>query len=126
MEETGHNRLNATDKQRARRIYRLARLLDNQFRLPVLGVRFGLDSILGLIPGAGDTVTAIMAAYIILEAWRLGVSKTTIAKMLGNLVLDWVIGSIPLIGDIFDLGFKANLRNICLLEKDLGTELKDL
>lgn len=61
-----------------------------------------------------------MAAYIIFEAWRLGVPKQIIGKMLGNLVIDWVIGSIPIIGDIFDIGFKANLRNIRLIEDELG------
>ncbi len=126
MAEAGHNSMNETNRTRAKRIYRLARLLDSQFKLPGTSIRFGLDSILGLIPGAGDTVTALMAAYIILEGWRMGASKGTIARMLVNLVLDWAIGSIPLIGDLFDIGYKANIRNIHLLEDELGVAFKDL
>ena len=126
MAEVGHNSMNDVNRKRARRVYRLARLLDSQFRIPGTGIRFGVDSILGLIPGAGDTVTAAMAAYIIFEAWRMGVSKVTIGRMLGNLVIDWVIGSIPLIGDLFDVGFKANIRNVQLLEDELVVSFKDL
>lgn len=126
MAEAGHNSMNDVNRKRARRVYRLARLLDSQFRIPGTGIRFGVDSILGLIPGAGDTVTAAMAAYIIFEAWRMGVPKVTIGRMLGNLVIDWVIGSIPLIGDLFDVGFKANIRNVQLLEDELAVSFKDL
>ncbi|NVJ96600.1 MAG: DUF4112 domain-containing protein [Alphaproteobacteria bacterium] len=117
---SGHNRLTGKEQKRVKRLRRLATLLDAQFGIPGTKIRFGLDSIIGLIPGAGDTITATMAAYIIFEAWRLGVPKQIIGKMLGNLVIDWVIGSIPIIGDIFDIGFKANLRNIRLIEDELG------
>ena len=126
MVDIGHNSMDGTNRKRARRIYRLARLLDSQFKIPGTDIRFGLDSILGLIPGAGDTVTAAMAAYIIFEAWRMGVSKVTILKMLGNLVIDWVVGSIPLIGDLFDVGYKANMRNIAILEDEMGVAFKEL
>jgi len=122
----GHNSLTNKARTRARRIYRIARLLDAQFGIPGTRIRFGLDSILGLIPGAGDTVTAIFAGYIILEAYRLGVSRSTIVKMLGNVAIDWIIGSVPILGDIFDVGFKANLRNIALIERDLGLVMADL
>ena len=126
MADIGHNSMDGTNRKRARRIYRLARLLDSQFKIPGTDIRFGLDSILGLIPGAGDTVTAAMAAYIIFEAWRMGVAKVTIFKMLGNLVIDWVVGSIPLIGDLFDVGYKANMRNIAILEDEMGVAFKEL
>lgn len=126
MAARGHNSLTDLDRKRAKRVHRLARLLDSQFRIPYTRIRFGLDSLLGLLPGAGDTVTAAMAAYIIFEAWRLGISPRVIGRMIGNLVIDWVIGSIPVIGDIFDVGFKANVRNIRLIEKELGVELKSL
>lgn len=120
MVARGHNRLTEKDLKRVKRVRRLATLLDSQFGIPGTKIRFGLDSILGLVPGAGDTVTATMAAYIIFEAWRIGIPKQIIGRMLGNLVIDWVIGSIPIIGDIFDIGFKANLRNIRLIEEELA------
>ncbi len=126
MAKIGHNSMDDVNRKRARRVYRLARLLDSQFRIPGTGIRFGLDSILGLIPGAGDTVTAAMAGYIIFEAWRMGIRKGIIVKMVGNVVLDWVIGSIPLLGDIFDIGFKASTRNMYMLEEELGVAFRDL
>lgn len=126
MAKIGHNSMDEVTQKRAKRVYRLARLLDSQFKIPGTDIRFGLDSILGLIPGAGDTVTAAMAGYIIFEAWRMGVPRGAIVRMLGNVVLDWVIGSIPLLGDIFDIGFKANTRNVGILEEELGLVLKDL
>ena len=118
----GHNRLTEAERIRVRRVRRLAVLLDSQFRLPGTNIRFGLDSLLGLIPGVGDTITAVFAGYIIVEAFRLGVPRNIIVKMVGNIVLDWLIGSIPLIGDLFDIGFKANIRNIRLIEKELGLD----
>lgn len=126
MAARGHNSLTDKARTRARRIHRLARLLDAQFTVPGTRIRFGLDSILGLIPGAGDTVTAVFSGYIILEAYRLGGSRGTIVKMLGNVAIDWIIGSVPILGDIFDVGFKANLRNIALIERDLDLVLADL
>jgi len=126
MSTVGHNSMDDVNRKRAKRVYRLARLLDSQFRIPGTDIRFGLDSILGLIPGAGDTVTATMAGYIIFEAWRMGVGKGIIARMVGNVVLDWIIGSIPLLGDIFDIGFKASTRNIRLMEDALSVTFKDL
>ncbi|SDD93091.1 DUF4112 domain-containing protein [Kordiimonas lacus] len=126
MATPGHNRLTDLDRRRLKRVHRLARLLDSQFRIPGTNIRFGLDSIVGLLPVAGDTVTATMAAYIIFEAFRIGVRRTIIVRMLGNLVIDWVIGSIPVIGDLFDVGFKANQRNIRLIERDLDVALADL
>lgn len=121
-----HNRPSDLERKRLKRVHRLARLLDSQFRIPGTKIRFGLDSIFGLVPVAGDTVTAAMAAYIIFEAFRIGVSRTIIMRMLGNLVIDWVVGSIPIVGDLFDLGFKANQRNIKLMERDLGVALANL
>ena len=126
MTKPGHNSMDDVNRKRARRIYRLARLLDSQFRIPGTGIRFGVDGIIGLIPGAGDTVTAAMAGYIIFEAWRMGVSKVTIGRMLGNVVIDLVIGAIPLIGDLFDIGFKANIRNVRVLEDEFAVSFKDL
>lgn len=101
------------------RVERLARLLDSQFRLPGTGLRFGLDGLLGLLPGVGDTATLLMSLYLVAEARRLGASFTTILRMLFNTALDWLVGLIPFAGDIFDFAFKCNRRNVELLRRDL-------
>ncbi|WP_284154736.1 DUF4112 domain-containing protein [Algicella marina] len=110
----------APSDERARHIARLdklSRLLDTQFRVPGTRLRFGLDSIIGLIPGVGDTLTLLPAGYLVLEARHMGVPRTTIARMMGNIAVDYFVGIIPLVGDIFDFGFKANRRNIALLQR---------
>ncbi|MWD29267.1 DUF4112 domain-containing protein [Aquicoccus sp. SCR17] len=99
------------------RLEALAHRMDTLFRLPVVGIRVGLDSILGLIPGIGDTATALPAAYIIYRAHKLGAPPHLLARMGANAGVDWVLGSIPLIGDLFDLGFKANRRNVAMLRR---------
>lgn len=99
---------------------RLARLLDSQFRLPGTNWRFGLDGLVGLFaPGAGDTITAALGLYIIVTAHRLGAPATIILRMLINLAVDWLVGSIPILGDIFDFAFKAHRRNLALLRRHL-------
>ena len=108
-----------------RRIRWLSNLLDNAISVPLPGggggrVRFGLDPIMGLIPGAGDAVAAALAAYIVFEAWRLGASGGTVARMLANVAIDFFGGSIPVLGDLFDFAWKCNTRNVRLLEQELG------
>src|SRR6184192_1110796 len=103
------------DLKRARR---LAELLDSRFS--VGGVRFGLDAIVGLVPGVGDAVTTLAGLYPIWVAQRHGVGKWVRARMLANLVVDFLVGSVPVVGDLFDAGFKANLKNVELLEKALA------
>ncbi len=102
------------------RLRRLATLLDSRFRLPGTSWKIGLDGLVGLIPGIGDGATGLLSAYIVVEAWRLGVRKRTLAKMIFNAGIDALLGSIPLLGDLFDLGWKANNKNIDLLFGDLG------
>lgn len=97
----------------------LARSLDSAYRIPGTGIRLGWDSILGLIPGVGDAAALVPSAYIVYRAHRLGVPRGTLARMGLNVGIDWVVGSIPLIGDIFDVGFKANRRNVDLLRDAL-------
>lgn len=106
-----------TDPRLARveRAERLARLMDRAVRLPGTRIRLGLDSILGVVPGIGDTLTLAPSLYIVSEGYRLGLPRRALARMGLNLGIDWVIGLIPLIGDIFDIGWKANLRNAALL-----------
>jgi hypothetical protein len=104
------------------RVARLAYWLDDRFRIPGTSRRVGLDGLLGLIPGIGDTATTLVAAYIVIEAARMGVPKRTIARMLGNVGVDYVIGLVPLIGDLADLAWKANRRNAWLLQDHLAAE----
>ena len=106
------------------RLDQLAMLLDSRFRLPGTSIRFGLDTIIGLLPGIGDTLVAAPSAWMIWRGHKLGVGKVHIARMIGNTGIDYVIGAIPLIGDIFDVGFKANLRNMAILREQL--EVKNL
>lgn len=101
------------------RIRRLADWLDTRFVIPGTNLRFGLDGLLGLVPGVGDTLLTVVSLYIVAEAWRLGASKSTVLRMLGNVVVDWGVGSVPVAGDLFDFYWKANRRNLALLEADL-------
>ena len=101
------------------KLRRISRLLDNAIPIPGTKIRFGLDPILGLLPGGGDTVTGGLSAYIVVEAARMGLPRVVLWKMVGNIVLDSFAGTIPVVGDLFDVGWKANVRNIALLEKHL-------
>ncbi|MDY6827820.1 MAG: DUF4112 domain-containing protein [Pseudomonadota bacterium] len=104
------------------RLRRLARTLDSSFQLPGTRFRFGLDSLIGLVPGVGDGASFAVSLYFIGTAHRLGVRKRTLVRMLWNLGVDFVVGAIPLIGDLFDFGWKANLRNMELIERDLARQ----
>lgn len=112
--------LNAVDAARLRRMQRLARLLDTAVRLPGTQFRVGADGLIGLIPGIGDLAGGAFAAYIIVEAARLGLPRHVLLRMLANLGLDMAVGSVPLLGDIFDMAFKANRRNVNLVERYLS------
>jgi hypothetical protein len=92
-------------------------LLDSAFQVPGTQIRFGLDPIVGLVPGAGDVVTAFFSVMILLHSVRLRVPKIVVARMLLNTGFDLLIGAVPILGDLFDAGFKANLRNLLLLER---------
>ena len=101
------------------RLRRISRLLDNAIAIPGTKIRLGLDPILGLLPGGGDTITGGISAYIVIEAARMGVPREVLGKMVGNILLDSVAGTIPVVGDLFDVGWKSNVKNIELLEKHL-------
>jgi len=101
-------------------VSKLAYWLDAGIRIPGTSLRFGLDPILGLIPGFGDAAGAILAGWILVEAVRLGASRATVIRIAGNVALDAAVGAIPLLGDIFDFAWKANLRNVALLERHLA------
>lgn len=102
------------------RIKALAQFMDTAYRIPGTNFRFGWDAILGLIPGVGDVATGIVSASIVGYAVRLGVRKRTLARMLANMGVDMTVGAVPLLGDIFDAKFKANLRNVALLEREIA------
>ena len=93
----------------------LTRLLDNRFRIPGTNIRFGLDFLIGLVPYAGDLVSFLMSAAIVLSMVRHGASGRVVGLMLWNILLDTVVGGIPILGDLFDLQYKANRRNYQLL-----------
>ena len=95
----------------------LARVLDTAIGIPGTRIRVGLDAILGLIPGAGDAVSAALSGYIILAAARAGASRPVLLRMVGNVVLDTLIGAVPVLGDLFDIAFRSNARNVALLER---------
>ncbi len=100
-------------------IDKLAELLDSKFRLPGTGFRFGLDSLIGLIPGVGDAITGGLGLWIIHRARQEGASGFLLVRMVWNLLVDMVLGAIPLIGDIFDFAFKSNTKNAQLLQRHL-------
>lgn len=101
----------------------LSQWMDSKFEIPGLKWRFGLDAVLGLLPGLGDTVTFLVSCYILLAAARHGVPRITIARMGMNVAIDLAMGCIPILGDVFDIAWKANTRNVELLKRTLDTPL---
>ncbi|MDQ2920657.1 MAG: DUF4112 domain-containing protein [Acidobacteriota bacterium] len=98
-------------------LLRLSWLMDDLIRVPGIGWRFGLDAIVGLIPGLGDTATSLVSFYVLASAVRYGVPKVTLLRMGLNIGIDYVVGSFPLVGDLFDAWWKSNQRNVALLSK---------
>ena len=98
-------------------IARLASLMDDAYQIPGTKYRIGLDAIIGLIPGVGDLATLFLGSLVMQEAKRLGVSRWTRARMVGNYALDFLVGLVPLAGDLFDIGFKAHRKNLRLLQQ---------
>lgn len=91
--------------------------MDDLFRVPVLGWRFGLDAVIGLIPGLGDTGTTLVSFYILAAAVRHGVPKITLLRMGMNIGIDYIVGSLPVVGDVADAWWKSNRMNVALLRK---------
>ena len=98
----------------------LARLLDSAFRIPGTKIRFGLDPIIGLVPGVGDLAGAVLSGFIILRSARLGAPRSVLARMVMNVAIDTIVGSVPILGDMFDVVWRSNLRNAKLLERHLA------
>ena len=111
---------------RIRRMRGLARLMDTALCLPGTRISLGADSVLGLIPGIGDFAGAAVSLFIVNEARRLGVPNDKLAKMLVNVGVDTVAGSVPLFGDVFDVYFKSNRRNLALVLDHFGLDHADL
>lgn len=108
-----------THEERLTQVRWLAGVMDDAFHVPGTKLRFGWDSILGLFPGLGDVLTSALSLLIVHHAWQTGASKLTLARMLGNVGVDFVVGSVPFIGDLFDFVWKANRKNARLLEQHL-------
>jgi len=102
------------------RLRRLARVMDSAVTLPGTRVRFGLDPLIGLVPVLGDAVSVLVSLYTIQQARKLGVGNRVLAAMAVNVASDALLGAVPVLGDLFDFAFKANTRNLMLLEKYLA------
>jgi hypothetical protein len=123
----GDYRVSFAGQSRAERIARLdalASLLDTAFIFPGTNVRFGFDAIIGLVPGIGDAITTMISLYIVREARALGAPGHVIVRMLMNVALDGVVGAVPLLGDAFDVMWRANRRNVALLRNHLDKEAR--
>lgn len=106
----------ATNHQ-LKKIEALAKLMDSQFIIPGTNIKFGLDGLLGLIPGVGDMATFLVSGYMVSVLAKNGASGFVLARMILNILLDAIIGAIPFLGDIFDFAFKANQRNVKLMHE---------
>ncbi len=116
-----HDALDATAAlSRLKRLKTIAWAVDGVFRLPGTRFRFGLNSVIGATPAAGDVVLAGISLYIVNEARKIGLPKEKIARMLANIGVEAAAGAVPFLGVLFDMGFKANLRNIAIIEEHLG------
>ncbi|WP_341938633.1 DUF4112 domain-containing protein [Marinimicrobium sp. C2-29] len=111
------------------KLQKLSRLMDKAFVIPGTGIRFGVDSIVGLIPVVGDSLTAAVSGYIYSFSRQAGVPWHQRLLMIWNIFIDWLIGLIPFFGDIFDVGFKANSKNVDIItthvERQLNTRIVD-
>ena len=117
--------LDAAEKERKlEELDRLARMLDTQWRIPGTGIRFGVDGLASIVPGIGDVATGAVSAWIVYQGVRLGVPKHVLGRMVGNVALDTILGSVPLLGTVFDVFYKANNRNVRVMRKHLERELE--
>ncbi|MBI2835551.1 MAG: DUF4112 domain-containing protein [Acidobacteria bacterium] len=110
-----------TSGERLDLIRRWAHLLDDRFRIPGTRIRFGLDPVLGLIPGLGDLITPVFNALLLVQGFTMRIPKIVQLRMLLNVALDAALGALPVVGDLFDLSWKANVRNLALIERHAGT-----
>ncbi|MFF2322871.1 DUF4112 domain-containing protein [Agrobacterium sp. NPDC058088] len=109
-----------------RRLSRISRLMDTAVGIPGTRLRFGADSVLGLVPVVGDGAGALVGLYIVNEARRLGLPQDKLAKMIGNVAMDSIVGSVPLLGDLFDVYFKSHRRNVQIILDHFGVRPEEL
>jgi hypothetical protein len=112
---------NTGNEKTRKKLERLAWFLDSSIKVPGFNARFGLDGLIGLIPGIGDVISALISSVVISEAARMGASKALMLKMAFNILVDTVVGAVPLVGDLFDFAWKANNRNVNLLNQYLDS-----
>jgi Domain of unknown function (DUF4112) len=105
-----------------KRIERMARIMDTAWGIPFTKWRFGMDSVLGLVPGAGDAVNLVVSVYTLLLARKLGAPNALLLRMAANAGIDFGIGSVPVVGDVFDMFFKSNTRNLKILQEFLAKQ----
>lgn len=119
--------LQDTEHERATlaRLERFARLTDSRFRIPFTGIRFGIGPLMGLIPGIGDAAGLILSLYLIHQARRIGAPRSLQLRMLGNGLVDAVGGTLPVVGDVFDVFYRANNRNVTLLREHLEARVAE-
>ena len=98
----------------------LAQLMDNAFEIPGTRIRFGLDAVLGLLPGVGDILGSVIGGYIVMVGSQMGVPRAVVWRMMWNLGVDTVIGVVPVVGDMLDVAWKANVKNVALIEQALA------
>ena len=110
----------AARREARERLEWLAWAMDNAVRVPGTNITLGADALLGLVPGVGNLATTAVSGFLIREAWRLGVPRRTVARMIGNVALDSVISAIPVVGNVADIFWKANRKNMAILAEHLG------
>jgi hypothetical protein len=124
-QSAGFERIGPASSDRAdtlARVETIANLMDSAVAIPGTRLRVGLDSLIGLVPGIGDLASALISSYLIWEARRLGLPRWKIARMMGNVALDTTVGAIPLVGDVLDVFYKSNRRNLKILREHLEAE----
>ncbi len=110
-------------RERLDRLDRLSRLLDIAFTVPGTNIRFGAEAVMRLVPGIGDAAASALSCLVLYEAHRLGVPRRLMIRMAGNVVIEAAAGAVPVIGDLFDVAFRANRRNVQLLREHFGLEI---
>ncbi len=121
IQNSSTNTSNKSQAASLRRLRQISHLLDNAIPIPGTKYRIGLDPILGLIPGGGDVIGSIFAGYVVFKSAQMGVPQETLVKMAANIVFDTVAGTVPVAGDLLDFAWKANVKNIELLDAHLGS-----
>ena len=107
-------------EQSVARLEALAKLMDGMVSVPGTNIRVGVDAIVGLVPGIGDVVSGLVSSYLIWEARQLGAPRWLIGRMLANMLIDTTVGAIPVLGDAFDVMFRANMKNMALLRRHVA------